>query len=230
MPARGRWWGELLEGGVFCGPYNEAMSRTVHVDLFGSGDATPLCLEFVAAAETREWQGETPWLAHEGSTGLLQSQYWHQRQLIVQVDPSAPLHLLASGFIAIRRDECDALALLFLTRDMTEGRPLRARVTDPSNPIAKLRHINMQEGNLEDGSPLEAALVATRPIFKRLPGAVIEMYPPRALGSAFGTDAADDEARRAWNFSVHGMLGSAPSFLDAEAEAMRIYRGLRFLA
>jgi hypothetical protein len=76
---------------------------------------------------------------------------------------------------------------------------------------------------------LEAVLVA-RPIFKRLPGAVIEMYPPRALGSAFGTVEATDERRRNWSFLVHGMRATAPTFLEAEAEAMRIYRGLRFLS
>jgi hypothetical protein len=57
----------------------------------------------------------------------------------------------------------------------------------------------------------------------------IEMYPPRALGSAFGTmDGADGE-RRAWSFLVHGMRDSRPSFLEAEAEAIRMWRGLRFL-
>ena len=77
-------------------------------------------------------------------------------------------------------------------------------------------------------APLEAILVA-RPIYKRLPGAVIEMYPPRALGSAFGTVEATDEQRRSWSFMVHGMRETRPGFLEAEAEAMRIYRGLRFL-
>jgi len=68
-----------------------------------------------------------------------------------------------------------------------------------------------------------------RPINKRMPGAVIEMYPPRALGSAFGTLEGRDRERRDWGFRVHGMRDSRPGFLEAEAEAMRIYRGLRFL-
>ena len=69
-----------------------------------------------------------------------------------------------------------------------------------------------------------------RPIFKRLRGGQrIEMYPPRALGSAFGTLEGIDGERRSWSFLVHGMRDSRPSFFEAEAEAMRIWRGLRFL-
>ena len=55
------------------------------------------------------------------------------------------------------------------------------------------------------------------------------MYPPRALGTAFGTIEGSDGERRAWSFLVHGMRDSRPSFLEAEAEALRIWRGLRFL-
>ena len=70
-----------------------------------------------------------------------------------------------------------------------------------------------------------------RPIFKRLRGGQrIEMYPPRALTSPLGVmDAGGDRERRSWSFLVHGMRDSRPSFLEAEAEAMRIWRGLRFL-
>jgi hypothetical protein len=30
-----------------------------------------------------------------------------------------------------------------------------------------------------------------------------------------------------WSFAIHGMQDQAPGFLEAEAEAMRIYRSLR---
>ncbi|MBV8528682.1 MAG: hypothetical protein JOZ75_10230, partial [Candidatus Dormibacteraeota bacterium] len=99
----------------------------------------------------------------------------------------------------------------------------------PDNPIAKLRHIELRSGRLPDGAALESILVK-RQIFKRLRGGGrIEMYPPRALGSAFGTIEGSDPERRSWSFLVHGMRDSRPSFLEAEAEAMRIWRGLRFL-
>jgi len=106
---------------------------------------------------------------------------------------------------------------------------VRVTVHDPENPIAKLRAIELRAGRLNDGAALETILVR-RPIFKRMRGGQrIEMYPPRALGSAFGTIEGSDAERRAWSFRVHGMRDSRPSFLEAEAEAMRIWRGLRFL-
>src|SRR5437879_2527007 len=73
------------------------------------------------------------------------------------------------------------------------------------------------------------ALVRAGRLRRRLRGGGIGRYPPRALGFAFGTVEGGDPERRVWSFLVHGMRASADSFLEAEAEAMRIYRGLRFL-
>src|SRR5437660_255207 len=137
--------------------------------------------------------------------------------------------LSAAGFVRVAGDETDALAVVFMFRDLAERFAVRVVIRDPDNPIAKLRRIELEAGRLPDGRALETILVR-RPIFKRLRGGQrIEMYPPRALGSAFGTLEGIDGERRSWSFLVHGMRDSRPSFFEAEAEAMRIWRGLRFL-
>ena len=116
-----------------------------------------------------------------------------------------------------------------MLRDLSERFIVSAVIRDPDNPIAKLRRIELEAGRLPNGRALETILVR-RPIFKRLRGGQrIEMYPPRALASAFGTLEGSDSERRSWSFLVHGMRDSRPSFFEAEAEAMRIWRGLRFL-
>jgi hypothetical protein len=56
----------------------------------------------------------------------------------------------------------------------------------------------------------------------------MEMIPPHERGSAFGRPVGDD-AERSWSFIVHDIRIVEPSFLDAEAEAMRIFRGFRAL-
>jgi len=178
---------------------------------------------------SREWRGERPWLADAASRNLFAMEYFrHAAAAAIWEAPDAPV-LSAAGFARLGGDETDALALLFALRELSEQMGIVAVLRDPDNPIAKLRVIELRDGRLPDGAPLEAVLVA-RPIFKRLPGAVIEMFPPRALGAAFGTGEGEDWERRDWSFLVHGMRDSAPGFLEAEAEAMRIYRGLRGLS
>ncbi len=205
------------------------MPRVVHLKLFGEADARQVAGQLLTLSRTRDWDGDRPWLAHLASRHFFEMEYWRHVSLETSLNPSMPKGLLAAGFVRIKHDECDALALLFIARELSEQFGLTARIDDPENPIAKLRHVELSGGKLRDGTSLESVLVATRPIFKRMPGAVIEMYPPRALGSAFGTVDAHNNSRRIWSFSVHGMRGSGAGFLEAEAEAMRIYRGLRFL-
>ncbi|HEV7680471.1 MAG TPA: hypothetical protein VGQ42_18065 [Candidatus Dormibacteraeota bacterium] len=207
------------------------MGRVIHVRIHGLDPDRHEALQegFEELAATRDWRGDRPWLADAATSDLFQSLFFADAAAAAERDAPEAGPLSAAGFVRLNRDETDALALLFILRDLSERLAARVLIRDADNPIAKLRHIELRAGLLPDGAQLEAVLVA-RPIFKRLPGAVIEMYPPRALGSAFGTVEATDERRRSWSFLVHGMRATAPNFLEAEAEAMRIYRGLRFLS
>ena len=207
------------------------MGRVAHLRIHGldPSDADRLQERLEDLAAARDWRGDRPWLAGLWSRGLFESEYFrHARTAMARERGDLGL-LDAAGFVRMRGDETDALALLFMARDLSEHFHCTVLLRDPDNPIAKLREVELSRGALPDGDPLEAILVA-RPIYKRLPGAVIEMYPPRALGSAFGTIEGADLRRRDWAFLVHGMRDSRPGFLEAEAEAMRIYRGLRGLA
>ena len=207
------------------------MGRVLHVRIHGLAAAQHEALRtrFDELAAARDWRGDRPWLADSQSQDLFASLYFDDVRRAAEQETPELGRLSAAGFMRLNRDETDALALLFILRDLSERHEAHIQLRDPDNPIAKLRHIDLARGVLPDGAQLEAVLVA-RPIYKRLPGAVIEMYPPRALGSAFGTVEATDERRRSWSFLVHGMRATAPTFFEAEAEAMRIYRGLRFLS
>ena len=206
------------------------MGRVVHLRLHGleASQRDALHERFTELSTSRDWRGDVPWLADATSRTLFEMEYFrHAAESEARDNHDLP-PLAAAGFVWLRGDETDALALLFVARDLSERFGVVAAVRDPDNPIAKLRDVLLTSGRLRDGAPLEAILVA-RPIYKRMPGAVIEMYPPRALGSLFGTIEGRDIQRRDWSFLVHGMRDTAPGFLEAEAEAMRIYRGLRFL-
>ena len=207
------------------------MARVIHVRVRGvaAADRDRLQGRFTELIGGREWRDQLPWLADPGSTDLFDQLFFEQALTADLWDDPPRTDLSAAGFIRVAGDETDALALVFVLRDLSERFSCRVGVRDPDNPIAKLRVVDLVNGRLADQRALELILVR-RPIFKRMrDGNRIEMYPPRALGSAFGTmDGADGE-RRAWSFLVHGMRDSRPNFLEAEAEAMRMWRGLRFL-
>ena len=207
------------------------MARVIHVRIHGlrEEDRDALHARFTSLATSREWRDDVPWLAHPRSIDLFAQLFFHEAAALQSRERPELGSLDAASFLRVIGDETDALALVFMLRDLSERFGVHVLVHDPDNPIAKLRSIDLNAGRLPDGSALETILVR-RPIFKRLRGGGrIEMYPPRALGSAFGTLDASDGERRTWSFLVHGMRDSRPSFLEAEAEAMRIWRGLRFL-
>lgn len=207
------------------------MARVIQVRVHGlaAADRAAMHLRFADLAASREWRDQTPWLADAGSSDLFGQLFFDHVAAVEAREHPELRPLSAASFLRVAGDETDALALVFMLRDLSERFGLRVTVRDPDNPIAKLRTIQLVGGRLPDGAALEAILVR-RPIFKRLRGGGrIEMYPPRALGAAFGTVDATDGERRTWSFLVHGMRDSRPSFLEAEAEAMRIWRGLRFL-
>ena len=207
------------------------MARVIHVRLHGvaAEDRDALHERFTELVTCREWRDQVPWLADAYTTDLFGQLFFEQ--VIAEDTREHPegSDLAAAAFIHVAGDETDALALVFVLRDISERFSCRVVVRDPDNPIAKLRTIDLVNGRLADHRALESILVR-RPIFKRMRGGErIEMYPPRALGTAFGTRDGTDGERRNWSFLVHGMRDSRPSFLEAEAEALRIWRGLRFL-
>jgi hypothetical protein len=207
------------------------MARVIHVRVRGvaAADRARLQGRFTELISGREWRDQLPWLADAYSTDLFGQLFFEQVVAEDIREHPEGSDLSAAAFIHVAGDETDALALLFVARDLSERFSCRIGIRDPDNPIAKLRCIDLARGRLADNRALESILVR-RPIFKRMRGGErIEMYPPRALGSAFGTREGSDGERRSWSFLVHGMRDSRPSFLEAEAEALRIWRGLRFL-
>jgi len=209
----------------------QGMARVIHVRLHdvAAEDRDALHERFTELVTYREWRDQVPWLADAYTTDLFGQLFFEQ--VIAEDIREHPdgSDLAAAAFIHVAGDETDALALVFVLRDLSERFSCRVVIRDPDNPIAKLRTIDLVNGRLADRRALESILVR-RPIFKRMRGGErIEMYPPRALGTAFGTRDGTDGERRSWSFLVHGMRDSRPSFLEAEAEALRIWRGLRFL-
>ena len=207
------------------------MARVIHVRLYGiaADQRDALHDRFTELVRCREWRDQLPWLADAYSADLFGQLFFEQVIADDIRDHPEGSDLSAAAFIHVAGDETDALALLFVLRDVSERFSCRIGIRDPDNPIAKLRSIDLARGRLSDHRALESILVR-RPIFKRMRGGErIEMYPPRALGTAFGTRDGADGERRSWSFLVHGMRDSRPSFLEAEAEALRIWRGLRFL-
>ena len=207
------------------------MGRVIHVRVRGldprrRGAAQDRFAELVGG---RDWRDGRPWLADARTPDLFAQLFFADQKTVSSLQKPAADPLSAATFVRILGDETDALAVLFVFRDLSERFALGVELRDPDNPIAKLRVVDLVNGRLADQRALESILVR-RPIFKRMrDGNRIEMYPPRALGSAFGTMEGTDGERRAWSFLVHGMRDSRPSFLEAEAEAIRMWRGLRFL-
>jgi hypothetical protein len=205
------------------------MGRVLHVRVWRipTGKRAEAMAKFDQLAASRQWRGETPRLATAESTDLFSMEYFRHAELeAARMAPAEP-RLSAATFVRLGGDETDALALLFVLRELSQAFSARIDIADQENPIAKLRNVSIVEGRLADGRSLEEIMVR-RPVFKKLPnGFRIEMFPPRALGFAFGTADGEDGELRTWSFHVHGMRGSAPTFFEAEAEALRIYNGLR---
>ncbi len=207
------------------------MGRILHIRIHGlaDGDRDALRERFRTLADARQWRDESPWLSDATSQDLFSMEYFRHAALEAGSSNPEAGPLSAAAFVKLEGDETDALAMLFILRDLSERFGVRAILSDAENPIAKLRNVEMVAGRLLSGAALETILVR-RSIFKKLrSGFRIEMFPPHTQSATPGTDETDDVERRNWSFWVHGMRGSAPTFLEAEAEAMRIYNGLRRL-
>lgn len=208
--------------------YNRWMSRVIQFRITGVGRDAQAQMQhrFAELAAARDWRDGVPWLAYPGSSGLLAQLFFEQARHDTTITAASPL--AGAGFVRIVGDEADALAVLFILRDLSQLTGATVAVRDPDNPISKLRQVDMNRGNLASGAPLESILVR-RAIYRRMAdGSRMEMVPPRSRGSAFGR-AVGDEGELVWSFIVHGIRVADVSFLGAEAEAMRIFRGLRAL-
>jgi hypothetical protein len=161
----------------------------------------------------REWRNGTPWLADQASQDLLAQLFFDQAKAEARANADER-PLSAATFVRIAGDEADALALAFIARDISERFDADVELHDPDNPIAKLRRVLLSGGRLLGGAALD--------------GSRMEMIPPRPPGSAFGHPVGADTAA-CWSFIVHDIRVVDPSFLGAEAEAMRIFRGFRAL-
>ncbi len=171
-------------------------------------------------AAQREWRHDPMWLATDASHGLFEMEYLRHARL------STAGPLLGAGFVRIQGDETDALAVLFTLVALTQRFGGRVQLRDEENPIRKLRALELADGAPLGGRSLDELMVA-QPIRKRLPDGVITFYPPRYRSVARG--AAPAPAGQ-WRFGLSGLRAAAPGFLEAEAEAMRMYRSLRAIA
>lgn len=168
-------------------------------------------------ADTRNWRAGSMWLATDASRGLFESEYLRHLRL------EAVETILGAGFVKVEGDETDALAVCFGLLRMTAERGGRVMVDDPDNPIRKQRQLEIIEGGVEGPRSIDELMVAG-PIFKRLPRGIITFYPPRYRGRTLPGPSAPAGQ---WEFAIQGMRAAAGGFLEAEAEAMRIYRGLQ---
>src|SRR5437588_11153991 len=167
---------------------------------------------------SRAWHGYAFWLATENTTDLFAMEYFRHAR-----NEEGPA-LSGAGFLRLMGDETDAIATLYFLNDVSQRFHARAILKDEENPIAKLRQLDIRQGRLPSGMPIEDVLAA-RPVIKKMEGEPITFYPPTYRPNSYFRRYTQGTV----GFSLRGIRDFAPSFLEAEAEAMRIYRGFRRL-
>lgn len=195
------------------------MGRVIYYRLLnlGHGDAEAWEQMVSRLAAAREWRSEPMWLATDSSRGVFESEYLRHLRLdrLEQV--------LGAGFVRLAGDETDALAVSYGLLQACFELGGKVVLEDPDNPIGKQRQLEMIEGSVTGPRSIDDLMVSG-PIFKRLPLATITFYPPRYHSRTMPGPAGPPGW---WSFAIQGMRAQAQGFLEAEAEAMRIYRGLR---
>src|ERR1700736_852231 len=106
------------------------------------------------------------WLASDNTTDLFAMEYFRHAR-----NEEGPA-LSAAGFLRMLGDETDAIATLYFMNDVSQRFHARALLKDEENPIAKLRHLEIRQGRLPSGMPIEDVLAA-RPVIKKMEGAPI---------------------------------------------------------
>jgi len=171
-------------------------------------------------AASRSWRDEPMWLATDAARGLFAMEYLRH----VRLESGRPL--AGAGFVRLGGDETDALAALFILVELTRRFQGRSELRDDGNPIRKQRWLELDCGEPTGPRTLDELMVA-RPVQKRLVDGTITFYPPRYRGA---TLPGPQGPPGSWSFSLEGLRARADGFLEAEAEAMRMYRSLRAIA
>ncbi|MHB8573612.1 MAG: hypothetical protein ACYDAY_11780 [Candidatus Dormibacteria bacterium] len=178
--------------------------------------------DLVDAAERhvagRAWAGDRLWLATAATRELFRSEYFRYAR-----EEEGDL-LQAAGFINLRRDETDALATMFILALLSGQFGCRCTYQDDGHALAKLRYLEFRRGRLPSGQLLDD-VIGTRPVIKRVGKLPVTFYPPQYRP----TRSAEARSDRGWAYAVHGMRAFAPTFLEAEAEAMKVVTGFTHL-
>jgi hypothetical protein len=172
--------------------------------------------EFAMLARVRGWRCGEPWIASAHSRGLFEMEYF--RHLKNDEGPS----LSAAGFVKMAGDETDALIITIFMRDLSAEHRVRTSIRDEDHPLAKLRHLDFQSGNLPSGQSLED-LLAKRPVIKKVENERILFYPPTFRLHSMSPPSPE------WAYALCGMRAYAPTLLEAEQEALKILRGFGHL-
>ena len=157
----------------------------------------------------REWRDQLPWLADAYSTDLFGQLFFEQVVAEDIREHPEGSDLSAAAFIHAAGDETDALALVFVLRDLPSVSPARIGIRDPDNPISQAAASTWSTADFRT-TALESILVR-RPIFQTHARASASRCIRRVRsglpsGPSRGRTASVDPGA-----SVHGMRDSRPS-------------------
>src|SRR5207302_6291508 len=100
----------------------DAMARVIHVRIrrLIAADRDALMRRFADLAASREWRDQTPWLADARSNALFEQLYFADAASADAAEHPQLDALSAATFVRVAGDETDALALVFMPRDLSE--------------------------------------------------------------------------------------------------------------
>jgi len=133
--------------------------------------------------------------------------------------------LTAAGFLRLLGDETDAIATLYFMNDVSQRFHGRALLDDEEKPDRKAPATSTYRQGPPAVRHADRRCARGAPVIKKMEGEPITFYPPTYRPNPYFRR----DKPGMWGFSLRGIRDFAPSFLEAEAEAMRIYRGFRRL-
>jgi hypothetical protein len=74
-------------------------------------------------------------------------------------------------------------------------------------------------------------MVGSRPVIKKVGEVAVTFYPPRywSVVHPRTQEMPEEERPSGWAYAVHGLRAHAPTFLEAEREAMKLVNGFNRL-